>query len=72
MLVYTTCVHRVRRLRVTLTLGAKIVFLQFRQQTETMQGVLVVSTMADEPHQVSKQMLKYAQGIPVSHLPLQS
>jgi aspartyl-tRNA synthetase len=45
--------------------GAKIVFLQFRQQTETLQGVLVASGEKDE-HQVSKQMLKFAQGITVS------
>jgi len=44
--------------------GAKIVFLQFRQQTETLQGVLVASGEKDE-HQVSKQMLKFAQGITV-------
>lgn len=44
--------------------GAKIVFLQFRQQTQTLQGVMVVSGEKDE-HQVSKQMLKFAQGIPV-------
>ncbi|KAK4683929.1 aspartyl-tRNA synthetase, partial [Tremellales sp. Uapishka_1] len=43
--------------------GAKIVFLTLRQQTLTLQGVLVVSGEKDE-HQVSKQMLKYAQGIP--------
>ncbi|RSH89279.1 aspartate--tRNA ligase dps1 [Saitozyma podzolica] len=43
--------------------GAKIVFLTFRQQTHTMQGVLVISGEKDE-HQVSKQMLKYAQSIP--------
>ncbi|WVR06240.1 aspartate-tRNA(Asn) ligase [Kwoniella sp. DSM 27419] len=43
--------------------GAKIVFLTFRQQTHTLQGVLVVSGDKDE-HQVSKQMLKYAQLIP--------
>lgn len=48
-----------------LTPGAKIVFLTFRQQTETIQGVLVASK-DDDPHQVSKQMLKYAQQIPVS------
>jgi hypothetical protein len=47
--------------------GAKIVFLQFRQQTETLQGVLVASGEKDE-HQVSKQMLKFAQGITVSLL----
>lgn len=40
-------------------------FLQLRQQTETLQGVLVASGEKDE-HQVSKQMLKFAQGIPVS------
>jgi len=45
--------------------GAKIVFLSFRQQTHTLQGVLVVSGEKDE-HQVSKQMLKFAQTIPVS------
>lgn len=50
---------------VTDHVGAKIVFLQFRQQTETLQGVLVASGEKDE-HQVSKQMLKFAQGIPVS------
>jgi aspartyl/asparaginyl-tRNA synthetase len=44
--------------------GAKIVFLQFRQQTETLQGVLVASGEKDE-NQVSKQMLKFAQGITV-------
>lgn len=49
----------------SLTAGAKMVFLQFRQQTETLQGVLVQSKDTDE-HQVSKQMLKYAQTIPVS------
>ncbi|WVQ81050.1 aspartate-tRNA(Asn) ligase [Cryptococcus sp. DSM 104549] len=43
--------------------GAKIVFLTFRQQTQTLQGVLVVSKEDDE-HQISKQMLKYAQLIP--------
>ncbi|WRT67651.1 aspartate-tRNA(Asn) ligase [Kwoniella shivajii] len=43
--------------------GAKIVFLNFRQQTHTLQGVLVVSGEKDE-NQVSKQMLKYAQLIP--------
>ncbi|OWZ53744.1 aspartate-tRNA(Asn) ligase [Cryptococcus neoformans 125.91] len=43
--------------------GAKIVFLTFRQQTHTLQGVLVVSKESDE-HQVSKQMLKYATLIP--------
>lgn len=47
--------------------GAKIVFLQFRQQTQTLQGVMVVSGEKDE-HQVSKQMLKFAQGIPVGLL----
>ena len=47
--------------------GAKIVFLAFRQQTETLQGVLVISGEKDE-NQVSKQMLKYAQGITVSLL----
>jgi hypothetical protein len=53
-------------LEASLTLtGAKIVFLTFRQQTHTMQGVLVISGEKDE-HQVSKQMLKYAQSIPVS------
>ena len=46
------------------TIGAKIVFLTFRQQTHTLQGVLVVSKESDE-HQVSKQMLKYATLIPV-------
>lgn len=46
--------------------GAKIVFLQFRQQVETLQGVLVMTNKEDDPHQVSKQMLKYAQTIPVS------
>lgn len=45
--------------------GAKIVFLAFRQQTETLQGVLVISGDKDE-NKVSKQMLKYAQGITVS------
>jgi hypothetical protein len=45
--------------------GAKIVFLTLRQQTHTLQGVLVVSGEQDE-HQVSKQMLKFAQTIPVS------
>ena len=45
--------------------GAKIVFLTFRQQVHTLQGVLVVSGEKDE-HQVSKQMLKFAQTIPVS------
>jgi hypothetical protein len=50
-----------------LDVGAKIVFLSFRQQTHTMQGVLVVSGEKDE-HQVSKQMLKFAQTIPVSWL----
>jgi hypothetical protein len=44
--------------------GAKIVFLTFRQQTQTLQGVLVISGEKDE-HQVSKQMLKFAQLIPV-------
>ncbi|ORY31426.1 aspartate-tRNA ligase [Naematelia encephala] len=43
--------------------GAKIVFLSFRQQTLTLQGVMVVSGEKDE-HQVSKQMLKFAQTIP--------
>ncbi|WVQ65914.1 aspartate-tRNA(Asn) ligase [Kwoniella botswanensis] len=43
--------------------GAKIVFLAFRQQTHTLQGVLVVSGEKDE-NQVSKQMLKYSQLIP--------
>ncbi|WVN88768.1 aspartate-tRNA(Asn) ligase [Cryptococcus depauperatus CBS 7841] len=43
--------------------GAKIVFLTFRQQTHTLQGVLVISKENDE-YQVSKQMLKYAQLIP--------
>jgi hypothetical protein len=46
--------------------GAKIVFLQFRQQTETLQGVLVASGEKDE-NQVSKQMLKFAQGITVRY-----
>ena len=46
--------------------GAKIVFLQFRQQTETLQGVLVASGEKDE-NQVSKQMLKFAQGITVCY-----
>jgi aspartyl-tRNA synthetase len=45
--------------------GAKIVFLAFRQQTQTLQGVLVISGDKDE-NKVSKQMLKYAQGITVS------
>jgi aspartyl-tRNA synthetase len=49
--------------------GAKIVFLQFRQQTETLQGVLVASGEKDE-HQVSKQMLKFAQGITVGSPPV--
>ena len=49
--------------------GAKIVFLTFRQQTHTLQGVLVVSGEKDE-HQVSKQMLKFAQGIPSESLVL--
>ncbi|WWC70635.1 aspartate-tRNA(Asn) ligase [Kwoniella pini CBS 10737] len=43
--------------------GAKIVFLNFRQQTHTLQGVLVVSGEKDE-NQVSKQMLKFSQLIP--------
>ncbi|WWC62427.1 aspartate-tRNA(Asn) ligase [Kwoniella dejecticola CBS 10117] len=43
--------------------GAKIVFLNFRQQTHTLQGVLVVSGDNDE-NQVSKQMLKFSQLIP--------
>lgn len=52
-------------------IGAKIVFLQFRQQTQTLQGVMVVSGEKDE-HQVSKQMLKFAQGITVRlHLAVQ-
>ena len=46
-------------------IGAKIVFLSFRQQTHTLQGVLAVSG-DDAEHQVSKQMLKFAQLIPVS------
>ncbi len=45
-----------------------MVFLQFRQQTETLQGVLVQSKDSDE-HQVSKQMLKYATTIPVRSTP---
>ncbi|KAL1408373.1 aspartate--tRNA ligase dps1 [Vanrija albida] len=48
--------------------GAKIVFLQLRQQIETLQGVLVASTKEDDPHQVSKQMLKYAQQIPAESI----
>jgi hypothetical protein len=60
-----------RALEPPLTLtGAKIVFLTFRQQTHTMQGVLVISGEKDE-HQVSKQMLKYAQSIPVSRRSLE-
>jgi hypothetical protein len=47
--------------------GAKIVFINFRQQTHTIQGVLVVSGEKDE-HQVSKQMLKFAASIPVSSI----
>ena len=47
--------------------GAKIVFLSFRQQTQTIQGVLVVSGERDE-HQVSKQMLKFAQTVSVGQL----
>ena len=39
-------------------------FLCLRQQTHTLQGVLVVSGEKDE-HQVSKQMLKFAQTISV-------
>ncbi|KAK8858461.1 aspartate-tRNA(Asn) ligase [Kwoniella newhampshirensis] len=49
--------------------GAKIVFLTFRQQTLTLQGVLVVSGDKDE-HQVSKQMLKYATLIPTETIVL--
>ena len=44
--------------------GAKIVFLTFRQQTHTLQGVMAISKDEDE-HQVSKQMLKYATSVPV-------
>ena len=56
---------QLRRTRIEAdAIGAKIVFLQFRQQTQTLQGVMVVSGEKDE-HQVSKQMLKFAQGIPV-------
>lgn len=42
-------------------------FLQFRQQTETLQGVIAVSKEADV-HQVSKQMVKYSQGIPAESI----
>ncbi|KAL7420281.1 aspartate--tRNA ligase dps1 [Cryptotrichosporon argae] len=44
--------------------GAKIVFLQLRQELQTLQGVLVATSNENDPHQISKQMLKYAQGIP--------
>ncbi|WVQ96826.1 aspartate-tRNA(Asn) ligase [Kwoniella sp. CBS 9459] len=49
--------------------GAKLVFLAFRQQTHTLQGVLALSKESDE-HQVSKQMLKYAQLIPTETIVL--
>lgn len=43
-----------------------MVFFQFRQQIETIQGVLVSTTKEDDPHQVSKQMITYAKSITVS------
>ncbi|GMK53643.1 hypothetical protein CspeluHIS016_0102290 [Cutaneotrichosporon spelunceum] len=55
------------RMHNTRAQGAKMVFLAFRQQTETLQGVLVQSKETDE-HQVSKQMLKYATTIPAESI----
>ena len=45
-----------------------MVFFQFRQQTLTLQGVLIETKSDKDDHQVSRQMLKYAQSIPVSPL----
>jgi hypothetical protein len=47
--------------------GAKMAFLTLRQQTATLQGVLVVGGKeGDDGPIVSKQMLKFVNGIPVS------
>lgn len=70
MLVFKVTVLRVRANSVEYgytranSSGAKMQFLTLRQQTETMQGVLVLSKEND-PHQVSKQMLNYAKAITV-------
>jgi hypothetical protein len=46
--------------------GAKMVFLQLRQQTETLQGVVAISKEGEEEEGVvSRQMVKWAGGISV-------
>jgi aspartyl/asparaginyl-tRNA synthetase len=42
-----------------------MVFLQLRQQTETVQGVVALSKDGEE-EAVSKQMIKWVNGVPVS------
>ena len=44
-------------------LGSKMVFLSFRQQIHTLQGVLELNKAPESPHQVSKQMLKFSSSI---------
>ncbi|KAJ9113559.1 hypothetical protein QFC20_001910 [Naganishia adeliensis] len=49
--------------------GAKMAFVTLRQQTLTLQGVVAISKEGDE-HAVTKQMVKYATGIPAESIVL--
>lgn len=41
-----------------------MVFLALRQQSASIQAILSLTATAEDPHQVSKQMLKWAASIP--------
>ncbi|CDZ96758.1 aspartate-trna ligase [Phaffia rhodozyma] len=60
------------RARVTTTRaqGSKMVFLSLRQQSSSIQALMELSKDASDPHQVSKQMLKYAASIPTESIVL--